>query len=189
MPPFLELMQDHKSGSYIPYSLLTSTGKMQETRPTDFHSYPRRLASLNVISKEAHSPQLNLRCWVLFLRPSARQLSPALYNTGQAAVTTSLLHCCILTLWQTFLKVSFSSMTSELVRFSVEFSWYRNVPSFSSWKNKKTVQSMRRDSVGNCILTLIGWLVTYFGCSIVVCSICRLDVTYFFFINYLAMNS
>lgn len=66
MPPFLELMQDHKSGSYIPYSLLTSTGKMQETRPTDFHSYPRRLASLNVISKEAHSPQLNLRCWVLF---------------------------------------------------------------------------------------------------------------------------
>ena len=118
--------------------------------------------------------------WGFNLRPSARQLSPALYNTGQAAVTTSLLHCCILTLWQTFLKVSFSSMTSELVRFSVEFSWYRNVPSFSSWKNKKTVQSMRRDSVGNCILTLIGWLVTYFGCSIVVCSICRLDVTYFF---------
>lgn len=66
MPPFLELMRDHKSGSYIPYPLLTSTGKMQETRPTDFHSYPRRLASLNVISKEAHSPQLNLRCWVLF---------------------------------------------------------------------------------------------------------------------------
>lgn len=66
MPPFLELIQDHKSGSYIPYSLLTSTGKMQETRPTDFHSYLRRLASLNVISKEAHSPQLNLRCWVLF---------------------------------------------------------------------------------------------------------------------------
>lgn len=118
--------------------------------------------------------------WGFNLRPSARQLSPALYNTGQAAVTTSLLHCCILTLWQTFLKVSFSSMTSELVRFSVEFSWYRNVPSFSSWKNKKTVQSMRRDSVGNCILTLIGWFVTYFGCSIVVCSICRLDVTYFF---------
>lgn len=118
--------------------------------------------------------------WGFNLRPSARQLSPALYNTGQAAVATSLLHCCILTLWQTFLKVSFSSMTSELVRFSVEFSWYRNVPSFSSWKNKKAVQSMRRDSVGICILTLIGWLVTYFGCSIVVCSICRLDVTYFF---------
>lgn len=66
MPPFLELMQDHKSGSYIPYSLLTSTGKMQETRLTDFHSYPRRLASLNVIFKEAHARC----CSSLGLQPS-----------------------------------------------------------------------------------------------------------------------